>query len=36
MMSLCGNVKQARRLEASGVDVIIAQGQEAIPAGSAR
>ena len=28
-MSLCGNVKQARRLEASGVDVIIAQGHEA-------
>lgn len=29
VMSLCGNVKQARRLEASGVDVIIAQGHEA-------
>src|SRR5208337_3398406 len=26
---LCGNVKQARRLEASGIDVIIAQGHEA-------
>jgi enoyl-[acyl-carrier protein] reductase II len=29
VMSLCGNVKQARKLEASGVDVIIAQGHEA-------
>jgi len=29
VMALCGNVKQARRLEASGVDVIIAQGHEA-------
>jgi enoyl-[acyl-carrier protein] reductase II len=29
VMSLCGNVKQARRLEASGVDVVIAQGHEA-------
>jgi enoyl-[acyl-carrier protein] reductase II len=29
VISLCGNVKQARRLEASGVDVIIAQGHEA-------
>ncbi|MGH7780668.1 MAG: NAD(P)H-dependent flavin oxidoreductase [Candidatus Binataceae bacterium] len=29
VMSLCGNVKQARRLEASGVDVIVAQGHEA-------
>ena len=29
VMSLCGNVRQARRLEASGVDVIIAQGHEA-------
>jgi enoyl-[acyl-carrier protein] reductase II len=29
VMSLCGNVHQARRLEASGVDVIIAQGHEA-------
>jgi len=29
VVSLCGNVKQARRLEASGVDVIIAQGHEA-------
>src|SRR3990172_2959256 len=29
VMSLCGNVKQARRLEASGIDVIIAQGHEA-------
>lgn len=29
VMSLCGNVKQARRLEVSGVDVIIAQGHEA-------
>jgi enoyl-[acyl-carrier protein] reductase II len=29
VMSLCGNVKQARQLEASGVDVIIAQGHEA-------
>jgi enoyl-[acyl-carrier protein] reductase II len=29
VMSLCGNIKQARRLEASGVDVIIAQGHEA-------
>ena len=29
VMSLCGNAKQARRLEASGVDVIIAQGHEA-------
>lgn len=29
VLSLCGNVKQARRLEASGVDVIIAQGHEA-------
>ncbi len=29
VMSLCGNVKQARNLEASGVDVIIAQGHEA-------
>jgi enoyl-[acyl-carrier protein] reductase II len=29
VMSLCGNVKQARRLESSGVDVIIAQGHEA-------
>jgi enoyl-[acyl-carrier protein] reductase II len=29
VMSLCGNVKQARRPEASGVDVIIAQGHEA-------
>ncbi len=29
VMSLCGNVTQARRLEASGVDVIIAQGHEA-------
>ena len=28
-MSLCGNIKQARKLEASGVDVIIAQGHEA-------
>jgi enoyl-[acyl-carrier protein] reductase II len=29
VMALCGNVKQARRLEASGVDIIIAQGHEA-------
>jgi enoyl-[acyl-carrier protein] reductase II len=29
VMSLCGNVRQARKLEASGVDVIIAQGHEA-------
>lgn len=29
VMSLCGNVKQARRLEASGVDAIIAQGYDA-------
>jgi enoyl-[acyl-carrier protein] reductase II len=29
VMSLCGNVRQARRLAASGVDVIIAQGHEA-------
>jgi len=29
VMALCGNVKQARRLEASGIDVIIAQGHEA-------
>jgi enoyl-[acyl-carrier protein] reductase II len=29
VMSLCGNVKQARKLEASGIDVIIAQGHEA-------
>jgi enoyl-[acyl-carrier protein] reductase II len=29
VMSLCGNVRQARRLEASGVDVVIAQGHEA-------
>ncbi len=29
VMSLCGNVKQARRLEASGIDVILAQGHEA-------
>src|SRR6266851_8701961 len=29
VMSLCGNVKQARRLAASGVDVIISQGHEA-------
>jgi enoyl-[acyl-carrier protein] reductase II len=29
VMSLCGNVKQARKLVASGVDVIIAQGHEA-------
>lgn len=29
VMSLCGNVRQARRLEASGIDVIIAQGHEA-------
>ena len=29
VMSLCGNVKQARRLEASGVDVVVAQGHEA-------
>jgi enoyl-[acyl-carrier protein] reductase II len=29
VMSLCGNVKQARRLEASGIDVIVAQGHEA-------
>jgi enoyl-[acyl-carrier protein] reductase II len=29
VMSLCGNVRQARRLEVSGVDVIIAQGHEA-------
>jgi len=29
VMSLCGNVKQARKLAASGVDVIIAQGHEA-------
>lgn len=29
VMSLCGNVRQARRLEQSGIDVIIAQGHEA-------
>lgn len=29
VMSLCGNVKQARRLEAAGVDALIAQGHEA-------
>src|SRR5712692_8756163 len=29
VMSLCGNVKQARSLEASGVDAIVAQGHEA-------
>ncbi len=29
VMSLCGNVKQARKLAASGVDVIISQGHEA-------
>ncbi|HJU11754.1 MAG TPA: nitronate monooxygenase family protein [Candidatus Binataceae bacterium] len=29
VMSLCGNVKQACKLAASGVDVIIAQGHEA-------
>ena len=29
VMSLCGNVKQARKLEASGVDAIIAQAHEA-------
>lgn len=29
VMSLAGNVKQARRLAASGVDVVIAQGHEA-------
>jgi enoyl-[acyl-carrier protein] reductase II len=29
VMSLCGNVKQARRLEASGIDVVLAQGHEA-------
>jgi enoyl-[acyl-carrier protein] reductase II len=29
VMSLCGNVRQERKLEASGVDVIIAQGHEA-------
>ena len=29
VMSLCGNVKQARRLGASGIDVILAQGHEA-------
>jgi enoyl-[acyl-carrier protein] reductase II len=29
VLSLCGNVKQARRLEASGVDAIVAQGHEA-------
>ena len=29
VMSLCGNVRQARKLEASGIDVIIAQGHEA-------
>jgi enoyl-[acyl-carrier protein] reductase II len=29
VMSLCGNVKQACKLEASGIDVIIAQGHEA-------
>jgi enoyl-[acyl-carrier protein] reductase II len=29
VMSLCGNVKQARKLEAAGVDAIIAQGHEA-------
>jgi enoyl-[acyl-carrier protein] reductase II len=29
VMSLCGNVKQARRLETSGVDAIIAQGYDA-------
>jgi enoyl-[acyl-carrier protein] reductase II len=29
VMSLCGNVKQARKLMASGVDVIIAQGHKA-------
>ncbi len=29
VMALCGNVKQARRVEASGIDVIIAQGHEA-------
>jgi enoyl-[acyl-carrier protein] reductase II len=29
VMSLCGNVKQARKLVAAGVDVIIAQGHEA-------
>jgi NAD(P)H-dependent flavin oxidoreductase YrpB (nitropropane dioxygenase family) len=28
-MSWCGNVKQTRKLEASGVDMIIAQGHEA-------
>ena len=29
VMALCGNVKQARALAASGVDVVIAQGHEA-------
>jgi len=29
VMSLCGNVEQARKLEKSGIDVIIAQGHEA-------
>jgi enoyl-[acyl-carrier protein] reductase II len=29
VMSLCGNVKQGRRLASAGVDVIIAQGHEA-------
>jgi len=29
VMALCGNVKQARALAASGVDVVVAQGHEA-------
>jgi enoyl-[acyl-carrier protein] reductase II len=29
VMSLCGNVRQARKLAAAGIDVIIAQGHEA-------
>ncbi len=29
VMSLCGNVRQARRLEAAGVDALIAQGYDA-------
>ena len=29
VMSLCGNVRQARQLAAAGIDVIIAQGHEA-------
>lgn len=28
-MSLCGNVRQARRLETAGVDALVAQGHEA-------